>query len=71
MNKIIDVIESFDGEYKQLLMTILMNIPEEKIIDFYELIIKAESEGMKIYIDETGIEDVLWDSLDFNRIKIK
>lgn len=73
MKKIVEKIETYaeDLEYSQTLFTILQNLDESDYAAFLKLIEKSENLDRKLYIDESDLDDVLWDSLTIDQIKIE
>ncbi|MEC3875951.1 hypothetical protein [Chryseobacterium salviniae] len=68
----IELIEKYidDSEYYQVLFTIATRFIESKKV-FEKLIGDAEEKGMKIYIDDSGLENIQWDDITFDMIKMK
>jgi len=60
-----------NAEYLQTLLAILANLPLSDHDKFLAILEKAKEDGKKIYIDEAGLEDILWNSLQIKMIKAK
>lgn len=60
-----------DLDYKQLLMTIWVNLPKNSYRQFLNILKKSEKSKSKIFVDEKLLEEFLWDSLTIDMIKIE
>ncbi|MDM1045886.1 hypothetical protein HX004_14095 [Myroides sp. 1354] len=67
MQEIIDSI--IDLEYKQLLITVWLNLPENQHKMFMDILQRAIKNDKKIFVDEENL-NFNWDSLRISNIKI-
>lgn len=67
----IELIEKYrdDEQYYQVLFTIATRFIESTEV-FEKLINDAEEKNLRIYIDDSGLENVQWDEITLEMIKM-